>query len=97
MLSLGVRRAVPGTSRAVDGDARVELEADPHAPGGLRRRPADSSRQYGPTSASICQAQIGSSSLLIDHRPKTPIGPPVRPPGQPAIVTTRSTRSSAAS
>ena len=54
-------------------------------------------RQYGPTSVSICHAQIGSSSLLTDQRPKTPIGPPVRPPGLPAIVMTRSIPRRAAS
>ena len=67
-----------------------------------RERPcaaqAESSRQKGTTCSRNCHSQSGSSSQHSQETANTPVESPApRPPGQPLIVTTVSTPSSAAS
>ena len=66
-------------------------------PGAWRRAQPPSSRQNGASRSRYCHSHSGSSSGTSAHGANTGLGPPSRPPGQPLMVTTRSTPSSAAS
>ncbi len=67
-------------------------------PGAAVAAQADSSFQYGTTCSRNCHSQSGSSSQQSQETAKTPVESlPLRPPGQPLIVTTVSTSSRAAS
>ena len=87
-------RSAAEASRAEDGDAGMQLEADAHA----RRRVSahvERSRQYGPTSSRELPRPerlvvAARSSRRRRHRWRRRS----RPPGQPLMVTTRSTPSS---